>query len=190
MARCSPPVRRNGCASAGAGPRFPSSWSPAPRGTRCIGNRIPFDGPWAVMGHPPWKTVAVPDTISIETPSREAVMAVAVRTPRGPVMRVRPVREWFGLSLDAFARALGVSRATVARWEAANSGPARDTAAGRALASMVEIRRLAQELFGRDAQTWFDSLIPMLRDTPRSALVKHGPFPVRQVLWEARHSTY
>jgi DNA-binding transcriptional regulator YiaG len=62
----------------------------------------------------------------------------------GPaVLRVKPVRLWFGLSQDAFARAHGVGRATVAQWEAHNAGPNPNTAEGRLLAAMIEARDLA-----------------------------------------------
>ncbi len=119
-----------------------------------------------------------------------AVPAKALYHSRGHTVRVRPLRQWLGLSLDAFARAVGVARATVARWEAANTGPRPESAEGRMVASMAEVRRLAIQLFGKDAQAWLDTPIPMLRDTPRSALVKRGPLPVQQLLWEDRHGAY
>ena len=115
--------------------------------------------------------------------------ATPVRSPS--IIRVRALRHWFGLSLDAFAKAGGVGRAAVARWEAANGGPRTDAAEGQLLAVMAEIRRLALELFGpNDAQAWLDTPIPMLRGTPRSALVERGPAPVQRVLWEERHGAY
>ena len=119
-----------------------------------------------------------------------AVPAKALHHPRGHTVRIRPLRHWLGLSLDAFARAVGVARATVARWEAANTGPRPESAEGRMVMSMAEVRRLAMESFGKKAQAWLDTPTPMLRDTPRSALVKRGPLPVQQVLWENRHSAY
>lgn len=120
-------------------------------------------------------------------------MAVPAKTPcsaRGHRVRVRPLRRWLGLSLEAFACSVGVGRATVARWEAANTGPPPESAEGRMVASMAEVRRLAMESFGKSAQAWLDTLIPMLRDTPRSTLAKHGPLPVQQVLWQDRHGAY
>ena len=118
-------------------------------------------------------------------------MAVASPSRIHSVIRVRPLRQWFGLSLDAFARALGVGRATVARWEAANSGPHPDSAEGRLLAAFAEIRRLATSLFGaQGARQWFNTPVPALRGTPRAALVKRGPLPVQHVLWEDQHNAY
>jgi DNA-binding transcriptional regulator YiaG len=55
---------------------------------------------------------------------------------------LKPIRQWFGLSQGAFAQALGVSRATVAQWEAADTGPHANSAEGRLLVAMMEARDL------------------------------------------------
>jgi len=120
-------------------------------------------------------------------------MAVPVKTIRsapGAALRVKPVREWFGLSQEAFAKALGVGRATVARWEAINGGPNPNTAEGRLLAAMIDARDLAIKMFGpRHAKAWFDDLAPTFHDTPRTTLIRRGPIPVRDLLMEAWEGT-
>src|SRR5262249_22848102 len=66
---------------------------------------------------------------AIQARSLMAVSAKAVRSAQ--VLRVKPLRRWFGLSQEEFARVLGVGRATVVRWEAAAGGPLAHTAEGR-----------------------------------------------------------
>lgn len=118
-------------------------------------------------------------------------MAVTAKTLRtSPVIRVKPVRRWFRLSQEAFASALGVGRATVARWEAANAGPNANTAEGRLLTAMIESRDLAVKMFGRQAKAWFDDVAPTFHATPRAMLVKRGPIPVRDLLTEGWEGSY
>lgn len=119
-------------------------------------------------------------------------MAVTARTLRtSPVIRVKPVRRWFRLSQEAFAKALGVGRATVARWEAADAGPNANTAEGRLLTAMIESRDLALKMFGpRQATAWFDDVAPSFNETPRATLVKRGPIPVRDLLMEGWEGSY
>ncbi len=121
-------------------------------------------------------------------------MAVTAKTIRGASsapLRVKPIRQWFGLSQEAFARALGVGRATVARWEAVKGGPNANTAEGRLLTAMVEARDLAVKMFGsRHAKEWLDDLAPTFHETPRVTLIKRGPIPVRDLLMEAWEGTY
>jgi len=120
-----------------------------------------------------------------------AVTAKALRPAANAVIRVKPVRQWFGLSQEAFAKTLGVGRATVARWEASDAGPNANTAEGRLLAAMVDSRRLALRMFGpRHAKAWFDDVAPTFHDTPRATLVRRGPIPVRDLLREAWEGTY
>ena len=122
-------------------------------------------------------------------------MTVLTKPTKGRVpaaLRVKPVRQWFDLSQEAFARALGVGRATVARWEAANSGPNANTAEGRLLVAMIEVRDLATKQFGpQNARRWLDGRAPTFGgDTPRNVLVKRGPLPVRDLLlagWEGAY---
>jgi len=105
---------------------------------------------------------------------------------------IKPIREWFGLSQEACARALGVGRATIARWEARRTGPDPNTAEGRLLAALTEARDLAIKQFGpQQAHQWLDHRAPTFHgDTPRETLVKRGPIPVRDVLlagWEGAY---
>jgi DNA-binding transcriptional regulator YiaG len=123
-------------------------------------------------------------------------MSVLTKSAKGrgsAALRVRPVRHWFGLSQERFARALGVGRATVARWEAANSGPTTNSAEGRLLIAMMEARDLATKQFGpQNARRWLDGRAPTFGgETPRSVLVTRGPLPVRDLLlagWEGAYS--
>jgi DNA-binding transcriptional regulator YiaG len=122
--------------------------------------------------------------------SLEGDVAVAValkkRTHKTHVLRVKGIRMWFGLTQDDFARVLGVSRATVIRWEDANSGPASTSAAGRVLTILAETQRLAGRTFHRpeNAQRWLRVKVPALHATPIETLVTRGPLPVRDVLLE------
>jgi DNA-binding transcriptional regulator YiaG len=120
-----------------------------------------------------------------------AVAAKVLRHAPGATIRVKPVREWFHLSQEAFAKALGVGRATIARWEAADSGPNANTAEGRLLAALIDSRELAIKMFGRrHAKAWFDDVAPTFHETPRATLVKRGPIPVRDLLMEAWEGSY
>ena len=58
-------------------------------------------------------------------------MSAIARPPETRRLQVKPIRRWFGLTQGAFAGELGVSRATVARWEAQHSGPEPNSAEGR-----------------------------------------------------------
>ncbi len=111
-------------------------------------------------------------------------VAVKGRSSKMAIIRVKPIREWFGLTQEEFAHVLGVSRATVIRWEEANSGPAATSAAGRVLGILNETRRLAGKVFRRPehARQWLHSHIPALHGTPIDTLVSRGPLPVRDVL--------
>lgn len=116
-------------------------------------------------------------------------MAVVVRarSQKPAIIQVKTIRQWFGLTQDDFARALGVSRATVIRWEEANSGPMATSAAGRVLHILVETQRLAGRVFQRpeSAQEWLRTQIPALHGTPVHTLVTRGPLPVRDILLAA-----
>ena len=104
-------------------------------------------------------------------------------------LQVKPVRRWFGLTQGAFARALGVSRATVARWEAQHTGPEPNSAEGRLLTALVEARDLAVKMFGpSQGRGWFRSSIPVFHGKhPVEVLTERGPIPVRdelRIAWE------
>jgi len=111
-------------------------------------------------------------------------MAVATRAIHGgQALRVKPVRQWFGLSQEELASTLGVGRATVVRWEAGSGGPARHTAEGRLVSALIAIKSLATKTFGRQARAWLDGRAPTLGGaTPRAALVTRGPIPVLTIL--------
>lgn len=114
-----------------------------------------------------------------------------VQAPRrAPRQRARVLRGWFGLSQAAFARAVGVSRSTVARWEASSSGPDPNTAEGRILAVMDEIRRRATRIWGRDdGRKWLHDHVVSLRGRPIDVLIAHGPLPLYQALMELWEGT-
>jgi DNA-binding transcriptional regulator YiaG len=107
------------------------------------------------------------------------VLVKAVRSAQ--VLRVKPLRQWFGLSQEEFARVLGVGRATVVRWEAAVGGPLADTAEGRLVLALVEIKSLATKAFARQAKAWFHDRGPS-GETAHETLIKRGPIPVLTVL--------
>ncbi len=81
--------------------------------------------------------------------------------------QVGGLREWFGLSQEAFGKALGVSRSTVVRWERMGTRPEPDSAEGGWFAVLAEIKQLAERLWRDDpdaARRWFRSrLIPIFR---------------------------
>jgi DNA-binding transcriptional regulator YiaG len=119
----------------------------------------------------------------MQIPVRFSV-AVSVKTVRSTqVLRVKPLRQWFGLSQEEFARVLGVGRATVVRWEAAAGGPLARTAEGRLVLVMVEIKSLATKAFARRAKEWFHDRAPTFGgETAYETLIKRGPIPVLTVL--------
>jgi DNA-binding XRE family transcriptional regulator len=120
--------------------------------------------------------------MGITTHTRARAVLARDRVPR---LRSRSLRVWFGLSQGAFARAVGVSRSTVARWEAHDSGPATNTAEGRILTLMDEIRHRATRIWGRDeGRKWLHDHVVALRARPIDVLVARGPTPVYQVLME------
>jgi DNA-binding XRE family transcriptional regulator len=118
----------------------------------------------------------------------DAAVAVAIgrRGHKTHLLRVKAIRQWFGLTQEELAQVLGVSRATVIRWEEANSGPVATSAAGRVLNILVETQRLAGRTFHRpeNAQRWLRTNVPALHATPIETLVTRGPLPVRDVLLE------
>ncbi len=111
-------------------------------------------------------------------------MAVALEAIHSVhVLRVRPLRQWFGFSQKQFARTVGVGRATVVRWEAGAGGPLPRTAEGRLVLALREIKSLAIKAFGREAKAWFHDRAPTLGGvTPYEALIARGPIPVVMIL--------
>jgi len=104
---------------------------------------------------------------------------------------MKPVREWFDLTQGEFARALGVSRATIARWEAQHTGPEPNSAEGRLLAALLEVKELATKSYGAQrGRQWFRHVIPALQGRPIDVLIARGPVPIRDVLWEGWEGTY
>jgi len=114
-------------------------------------------------------------------------VAVRARSQKPSIIRVKTIRQWLGLTQNEFARVVGVSRATVIRWEEANSGPMAASAAGRVLYILVETQRLASRVFQGpgSAQEWLRTQIPALHGTPVHTLVTRGPLPVRDILLAA-----
>jgi len=97
-----------------------------------------------------------------------------------------------GLTQGDFAKVLGVSRATVIRWEDANGGPSASSSAGRLLAILVETRRLAGTAFmdREEAQQWLRTDTPALHGTPIDTMIARGQLPVRDVLRSDLADTY
>jgi uncharacterized protein (DUF2384 family) len=84
--------------------------------------------------------------------------------------QVGSLREWFGLSQEAFGDALGVSRSTVVRWERNGTRPHPESAEGGWFAVLTEVKRLAGKLWPDNsaaARGWFRSRsIPAFRGRP------------------------
>ncbi len=114
-----------------------------------------------------------------------------VPTPRrAPRLRAHAIRTWFGLSQEAFARAVGVSRSTIARWEAHNRGPDPNTAEGRMLTVMDDIRQRATRIWGKDeGRRWLHDYVVALQARPLDVLIARGPVPVHQTLMELWEGT-
>ncbi len=91
------------------------------------------------------------------------VVRSSVRLPK----QVGSLREWFGLSQQAFGKALGVSRSTVVRLERDGTRPDPESAEGGWFAVLAETKRLAERLWPDDpdaARHWFRStMIPAFR---------------------------
>lgn len=111
---------------------------------------------------------------------------------RSRVQSIRALREWLGLSQGEFARALGVSRATVNRWEMQGHDPDPASAAGRLVEVMREIRELAlKQSRSHKIDVWFTTPLPLWKGrTPRETLLARGPVPVRDALLAAWEGAY
>lgn len=104
-----------------------------------------------------------------------------------------PMRKWYALSQFEWARVLGVSRATVARWAAERSGPDRSSAEGRLFALLEDIRVLAERLRRDPARfrAWLRAPSPALRGRPPlDVLLRQGPAPIRDLLLDELQGTY
>ncbi len=111
--------------------------------------------------------------------------------PRTSRLKAHGLRDWLGLSQEAFARAVGISRSTVARWEAHSTGPDPNTAEGRILAMMDEIRQRATRIWGKqEGRRWLHDNVVALQAKPIEVLITRGPAPVYQVLMELWEGTY
>jgi len=112
--------------------------------------------------------------------------AAITRSRRVERIKVRPLREWFGLTQEQFATAVGAGLRTVARWEAAGSGPERPTGEGKVAADLVEIRKLAIRLMGeKTAQEWLHAPLPILAGrTPIEVILTDRPSPILRILRE------
>lgn len=84
--------------------------------------------------------------------------AVLVPGVRRLPKQVGGLREWLGLSQEAFGKALGVSRSTVVRWERDRTRPDPESAEGGRFAVLAEIKQLAGRLWPNHpdaAPHWF-----------------------------------
>lgn len=123
-----------------------------------------------------------------------AFLPLVTPAARRAARQVTVIRRWFRLSQEAFAKVLGVSRSTVARWEADASGPEPDSAEGRWLAVLAEIKRLGEHLWSNDpkeAQRWLYSYIPFFHGKrPIDILKSEGPLRVLYVLRAEQEGGY
>lgn len=123
-----------------------------------------------------------------------AVLPAVAPATRRAIRRVIVIRRWFRLPQEAFARVLGVSRSTVARWEADGSGPEPDSAEGRWLGVLAEIKRLGEHLWRNDpkeAQRWLYTSIPFFHGKrPIDILKSEGPLRVLFVLRAEQEGGY
>lgn len=103
------------------------------------------------------------------------------------------LRKWYGFSQFQWARVLGVSRSTVARWAAEGSGPDFGSSDGRAFALLEDIRMLAVKLRREPARfrTWLRAPSPVFRGrSPAEILLRHGPVPIRDLLLDELEGGY
>lgn len=115
-----------------------------------------------------------------------AVLPPIAPAARRTARQATVIRRWFRLSQEAFAKVLGVSRSTVARWEAEGTGPDLESAEGRWLIVLAEIMRLGKHLWSNDpkkAQRWLYTSIPFFHGKrPIEVLKSEGPLRVLYVL--------
>jgi transcriptional regulator with XRE-family HTH domain len=118
-------------------------------------------------------------------------MAASERMTARQVLRIKSLRQWFGLSQGDFARMLGTGRSIVARWEATAGGPPSQSVASRRALALDEIRSLATKAFRRQAKAWFRDRVPIFNGaTPLDTLIERGPSPVLTVLPADREGGY
>ncbi len=118
--------------------------------------------------------------------------ATITRSAKMERIRAKPLREWFGLTQEQFATAVGVGRRTVARWEAAGSGPERYTAEGKVAADVTEVRKLATRLMGeKTAKEWLHATLPLLAGrTPIDTILTDRASIVLRILREDLEGGY
>ncbi len=88
----------------------------------------------------------------------------------------------------AVPRAFGLTR--FARWEAHNRGPDPNTAEGRMLTVMDDIRQRATRIWGKDdGRSWLHDYVVALQARPLDVLIARGPVPVHQTLMELWEGT-
>ncbi len=104
-------------------------------------------------------------------------MAIEARTTQ-----IRELRSDLGLSQETFSRALDVSARSVERWEAKGTTTA-DANTVRRIALLIEILRLAQEVYGNDVAAFLSTPRRSLDlRTPKEALVRGDLEAVRLAL--------
>lgn len=126
--------------------------------------------------------------------SRAAALSLPSATERRPLRTdSEALRKWYALSQFEWARVLGVSRATVARWAAERSGPDSSSAEGRLFTLLQDIRALAEWLRRDPAHfhAWLRAPSPALRGRPPMHVLLHqGPAPIRDLLLDELEGTY
>src|SRR5438093_12584731 len=124
--------------------------------------------------------------------------AVALRLPSAAERRAartgsESLRKWYGFSQFQWARVLGVSRSTVARWAAERSGPDAGCAEGRLFALLEDVRALAGQLRRDPARfrAWLRAPSPVLHGRPPAdVLLRQGPAPIRDLLLDELEGSY
>lgn len=121
---------------------------------------------------------------------------VTIRPPAAPrgqgQIDPEKLRLWFGLTEKQFAKALGVPERHIRLWRNTGSGPAPQSAEGRMLAMLAEVRDLALELLGADsAKIWLANPAPAFGGRRvKQILTEHGPEPVKHLLIAAKEGVY
>lgn len=108
--------------------------------------------------------------------------AAMIQATKQVIDAMRKFRERFGFSQEQLARILGVTGRTVHRWEALEADPS--GLARQQLERLIELVQLADSLFGKEANVWWEKPNPTLqKKSPKDVLLSpHGLEDVRSVL--------
>lgn len=100
---------------------------------------------------------------------------------RVPAADIEHLRKWYELSQEDFARAVGVSRRAIIRWEQHEVSPSET--ARRSLELLWDIKQRLEPLYGQKAREWLHTPHRALRgNKPIAVLVTSGPVPVRDLV--------